>query len=131
MDSSSRTRAMALPAACTGTVDPGHPGAPLVRLVGRRLRELRHAAGWGQSDLEARLEGHIGRSEISYLENGRRRPTLATLASIARAFDVEPAVLLLDPRNDVAHRIAVCLLDGRAPRCLECWLGADSKAREV
>ena len=84
------------------------------------MRELRNSCGWGQAELEARLDGHIGRSEISYLENGRRHATLSTLAKCAVAFGVEPAVLLLDPRNDAIHRLVVYVLGGQATRCLQC-----------
>jgi len=120
MDSTSRNRLVL--AACTPS------NGSLARLVGRRLRELRNSCGWGQAELEARLDGHIGRSEISYLENGRRQATLSTLSKCAGAFGVEPAVLLLDPRNDVIHRLVVCVLGGQSKRCLQC--ASDSVRKE-
>ena len=86
----------------------------LARLIGRRLRELRHARGWGQVDLEAHLDDTIKRATLSDYETGRRLPSLRTLKKIADAFEVEAAELLLSPGEHVHHRVAVAAL--KAPK---------------
>ena len=77
----------------------------LARLIGKRIQELRHANGWGQVDLEAHLEGAVTRSTISYLETGRRLPSLRTLQQLADAFGVHPATFLVAPERDLRDRV--------------------------
>jgi len=51
--------------------------------IGKRLRELRHAKGMSQGDVEDRLG--LSRCYISQVENGRTIPTLGVLERWARA----------------------------------------------
>jgi transcriptional regulator with XRE-family HTH domain len=99
--------------------------AKLSRLVGSRIRELRVARGWQQVDLEAHIDGIASRSSISYLETGRTFPSRNTLHALARAFNVPPAVLFLDP-SDRRQRIALALLT-----CDEALLPALEKLLDV
>jgi transcriptional regulator with XRE-family HTH domain len=83
--------------------------AKLGQIVGGRIRELRLGRGWQQVDLEAHIDGIASRSSISYLETGRTFPSRNTLHALARAFNVPPAALFLDP-SDRRQRIALAVL---------------------
>ena len=89
---------------------PSRTPEELGRLVGRRIRELRHDRGWQQVDLEAHLEGAATRSSISYLESGQTFPSRNTLNALALAFGLPEAALLLDP-NELRERVALAVLD--------------------
>ncbi len=54
-----------------------------------RIKELRLARGWTQSQL-AELAG-TDKGYISQLENGKRDPSAETLRSLAAAFEIEAA----------------------------------------
>ena len=69
----------------------------LSRVVGERIRQLRLDRGWRQSDLIAHADETVTDSMLSFIERGERAPSLETLAVLAAAFGVHPAVLLLDP----------------------------------
>ena len=62
--------------------------------VGQRIRAIREARGWTQSDLAARL----GRTQtaVSYWESGRRGLSLDDLVDVARALGIPSAELLPD-----------------------------------
>jgi transcriptional regulator with XRE-family HTH domain len=83
----------------TASHNPEHDAQRLARVVGLRVRQRREELGWTQVDLEAALEGHLSRAAISYIESGKRSPTLTTLCRLALALGVHPASLLLDPRR--------------------------------
>lgn len=53
----------------------------------RRLRVAREARGLTQSALARSIEGELSASAISQLENGRTRPTTATLRKLSEALD--------------------------------------------
>ncbi len=55
--------------------------------VGREVRRLREARGWGQTKLAAAADMAV--SGVSQIENGHRNPNSATLIKLARALDVE------------------------------------------
>jgi transcriptional regulator with XRE-family HTH domain len=57
-----------------------------------RLRQVRTQLGLTQDALASRLG--VSRVLISYLECGRKSPTLAFVAEIAQAIDVPPWVLV-------------------------------------
>lgn len=82
----------------------------LAKLLGTRLRELRHEHGWDQADLEAHLDEAVKRATLSDFETGRCLPSLRTLQKIAQAFNEEPATLLLDPASNFKHKIAIAVL---------------------
>lgn len=63
--------------------------AHIVGLVIQRFREAKHQS----QELVSGLAG-IGRTHLSAIERGERKPTLETFYRIAEALDVKPSVLL-------------------------------------
>ena len=61
--------------------------------IGCRIRDLRLARGWSQSDL-ARRTGLASRSVVSFYELGDRYPSYETLLRLADVFDVTTDYLL-------------------------------------
>jgi transcriptional regulator with XRE-family HTH domain len=59
--------------------------------LGREIRRLREARGWGQTKLAAAADMAV--SGVSQIENGHRNPNSATLIKLARALDVDVADL--------------------------------------
>ena len=59
--------------------------------VGKEVRRLREAKGWGQTKLAAAADMAV--SGVSQIENGHRNPNSATLIKLARALGVEVADL--------------------------------------
>ncbi len=59
--------------------------------VGKEVRRLREAKGWGQTKLAAAADMAV--SGVSQIENGRRNPNSATLIKLAKALEVEVADL--------------------------------------
>lgn len=55
--------------------------------LGENLRRIRSKAGISQSDVAKSLG--VSRGFVSDIENGKRNPTLATIARIAKAINVE------------------------------------------
>lgn len=64
------------------------------------LRELRNAKGISQEELATRLD--LARAYISYLESGRRYPSIEMAIAIAQALEVRPGELL----DKVAERLS-------------------------
>lgn len=64
----------------------------LKRLFRERLRQLREAAGFTQSDLAREL--NVPASYICAMEAGRKSPQLATIARLATALKVDPDELI-------------------------------------
>jgi transcriptional regulator with XRE-family HTH domain len=60
--------------------------------LARNLRRLRVARRWSLSELAA--ASATGKGTLSAIENGRANPTVETLATLARALDVELTALL-------------------------------------
>lgn len=63
--------------------------AHIVGQVIQRFREAKHQS----QELVSGLAG-IGRTHLSAIERGERKPTLETFYRIAEALDVKPSVLL-------------------------------------
>jgi transcriptional regulator with XRE-family HTH domain len=59
---------------------------PELRAFGRRLKELREAAGLTQKELAQRAGVVPG--AVGHLEQGRRQPTWATVRALAKALGV-------------------------------------------
>lgn len=59
--------------------------------VGKEIRRLREARGWGQTKLAAAADMAV--SGVSQIENGHRNPNSATLIKLAKALGVEVADL--------------------------------------
>jgi transcriptional regulator with XRE-family HTH domain len=74
--------------------------APLSRLLGNRLRELRESRGLVLKEVE-RLSG-ISATHISEIERGRTSPTISVLKRIASALEAPASYLLeLPPVNQL------------------------------
>ena len=58
------------------------------------IREWRESVGLTQVQLAQRLEGVVGQSTLSRVENGHYEYTQGTLEAIAEALGVEPADLI-------------------------------------
>src|SRR5918994_1414320 len=99
--------------------------------VGREIRRLREAKGWGQTKLAAAADMAV--SGVSQIENGHRNPNSATLIKLARALDVDVADLFpkgqvplpLDdaPSLEELHAAAGCKTDFLV-RAENQWLAA-------
>ena len=87
------------------------------RLVGLRLRELRHEQGWQQIDLQVELDDQIEQSTLSAFETGRRFPSCSNLERLAGVFGVHPASLFLDSRV-FGDRVAMAVLACRDKKLL-------------
>ena len=68
------------------------PHRDICLALGERVRRLRVARGWAQSDLAA--HSGIGRQFISDLENGKQEPRLRTLETLANSFDMTVSQLM-------------------------------------
>lgn len=60
----------------------------LLKLVGKRIQDLRLSKGMTQVDLVGKMEGEIDTTNISRIESGRTNPTLHTLYRISQALEV-------------------------------------------
>ena len=72
-------------------------------IFGKRLRQLRHAAGWTQEQF-AEAAG-ITTTYTSDLERGTKVPSLTILLRISRAFRMSIADLLSDFTKDAVRRM--------------------------
>jgi DNA-binding XRE family transcriptional regulator len=84
----------------------GHMSNPRVKTdaAGVVLREIRTEKNLSQEEVAMRMD--MARSYISYLESGRRYPSLDMLIALARALEVSPGEML--------ERIAMRAVSGRA-----------------
>lgn len=70
------------------------------RLVGSTIAQYREKKNMSQ-ELLSGLAG-IGRTHLSAIERGQRKPTLETFARIAEALDIAPSALLAGV--EIAHK---------------------------
>jgi transcriptional regulator with XRE-family HTH domain len=87
--------------------------------VGKEIRRLREAKGWGQTKLAAAADMAV--SGVSQIENGHRNPNSATLIKLAGALGVEvadlfpkgqaPLPLEEAPSLEDLHAVAGCETD--------------------
>ncbi len=75
--------------------DETGPPDPLLQAFGDRLRDMREARGWTRDNLFE--SSGISHRALSYLEWGRRAPTLPTIVALARALGVAPGALVDEP----------------------------------
>ena len=68
--------------------------ADLLKLVGKRIKEIRESKGLAQLDVAVRMEGNIDTTNISRIESGRTNPTVYTLFRISQALEVPISDLL-------------------------------------
>lgn len=66
----------------------------------RRLRLAREMRGWTQAELGAEVEGGLSSAAISQLENGRTRPSAATVRSLSATLDFPIRFFLLRDGDD-------------------------------
>lgn len=78
--------------------------------VGKRVRQLRAAAGLGVEKLAHEID--ISKGHLSKIEHGKVDPGIGTLEKIAHRFELEVVDLLIDPDSSPRHR----LID-RSARC--------------
>lgn len=69
------------------------------RLALKRLKEIREEAHLSQLELSYR--SGVSQNMITYIETGKRTPTLTTLLKLCSALSVSPAVLFEDNSKDV------------------------------
>ena len=60
----------------------------LLKIVGKRIQDIRVSKGLSQVDLVGKIEGNIDTTNVSRIESGRTNPTVFTLYRIAVALEV-------------------------------------------
>lgn len=60
----------------------------LLKIIGKRIQDIRNSKGLSQVDLVGKIEGNIDTTNISRIESGRTNPTVFTLYRIAEALEV-------------------------------------------
>ena len=66
----------------------------LLKLIGKRIKEVRESKGISQVELVGKMQGVIDPTNISRIESGRTNPTILTLYRIADALGVKVSELL-------------------------------------
>lgn len=66
----------------------------ILKLIGKRIKEVRESKGISQVELVGKMHGVIDPTNISRIESGRTNPTVFTLFRIAEALEINPSVLL-------------------------------------
>lgn len=68
--------------------------AEILKIVGKRIKEVRESKGISQVELVGKMQGVIDPTNISRIESGRTNPTILTLYRIADALGVKVSELL-------------------------------------
>ena len=68
-------------------------------IIGRTIKEYRERKGLSQEILSGFAD--IGRTHLSAIERGKRKPTLETFFRISQALDVRPSNLLSAIEDDI------------------------------
>lgn len=66
----------------------------ILKLVGKRIKEMRESKGLSQVELVGKMQGEIDPTNISRIESGRTNPTVFTLFRLAEALEVNPQTFL-------------------------------------
>lgn len=66
----------------------------ILKVVGKRIKDIRESKGISQVELVGRMQGEIDPTNISRIESGRTNPTLFTLFRISQALEVKLTDLL-------------------------------------
>jgi transcriptional regulator with XRE-family HTH domain len=66
----------------------------ILKLVGKRIKEVRESKGISQVELVGKMHGEIDPTNISRIESGRTNPTVFTIFRIAEALEMNPKDLL-------------------------------------
>lgn len=67
----------------------------LLKIVGKRIQDIRVSKGLSQVDLIGKMEGLFDPTNISRIESGRTNPTIHTLYRISQALEVPLAELVV------------------------------------
>ena len=67
----------------------------LLKIIGKRIQDIRNSKGLSQVDLVGKIEGNIDTTNISRIESGRTNPTVFTLYRIAEALEVPLTELVI------------------------------------
>ena len=76
------------------------------KIVGDIIQKFREKKGMSQ-ELVSGLAG-IGRTHLSAIERGERKPTLETFYKIGQAMEIRPSVLLAAIEAEVEQREGNC-----------------------
>ncbi|MEZ0006268.1 transcriptional regulator with XRE-family HTH domain [Flavobacterium sp. 28YEA47A] len=60
----------------------------LLKLFGKRIKELRLEKGMSQVDLVSKMQGNIDTTNISRIESGRTNPTIYSLYRLSEALEI-------------------------------------------
>ena len=74
----------------------------MLRNVGRRIAELRHAQGWTQAQLAEKAR--VNPAQIGVYESGKANITLRSLVRLASLLGVDVRELLEQPRSRAPRR---------------------------
>lgn len=66
----------------------------ILKIIGKRIKELRESQGLSQVDLVGKMSGEIDPTNISRIESGRTNPTVYTIFRIAEAMEIHPKEIL-------------------------------------
>ncbi len=66
----------------------------LLKIIGKRIQEIRISKGYSQVDLAGKMEGEFDTTNVSRVESGRTNSTINTLHRIAEALEVSLSELL-------------------------------------
>lgn len=66
----------------------------ILRIVGKRIKEVRESKGLSQVELVGKMQGEIDPTNISRIESGRTNPTIYTLYRISEALEVKISELI-------------------------------------
>lgn len=66
----------------------------LLKLLGKRIKELRLERGMSQVDLVAKMQGNIDTTNISRIEAGRTNPTIYSLYRLSEALEISMGELV-------------------------------------
>lgn len=61
----------------------------ILKLVGKRIKDIRESKGLSQVELVGKMQGEIDPTNISRIEAGRTNPTFFTLFRLAEALEVD------------------------------------------
>lgn len=66
----------------------------LLKLLGKRIQNIRLEKGLAQVDLVAKMQGNIDTTNISRIEAGRTNPTVYTLFRLSEALEISMSELV-------------------------------------
>lgn len=81
------------------------------KVVGKVVQRFREEKGWSQEVLSGFAD--IGRTHLSAIERGERKPTLETLFRICEALGVQPSVMLAAIEAELAKNVEAGARDAR------------------